>query len=521
MFSVLFIACQKPDIYLEIINPTDKSAFEEGDQIHFVADIQSTTKGEDVDLFWMSSLDGKLTQYQTDFTTEDLSFGLHQITAIALWRDLERTSEISVYIGAEEYIEEPTIEFLLPDRDSVLENTDQIIKISAFDQQTPLNDLYIQILHNEEILCDGDANIQGYLDCTTSFPSGTHTLQAIVQDADDHQSSAVLTLTSVTRENYDADLDGYSPKEGDCDDDNKNTYPNAIETCDGLDNDCDPNTPMEVGSECYDDDGDGFCESPPCLNTSEMAADCNDTYEQINPDATEIPNGFDDDCDGKIDEGTSQYDDDGDGYCENPPCTNTDQMEADCVDSDANISPKELEICGDGVDNNCNNQVNELNAEGCSTFFLDEDGDTFGVISEPQCYCDDGLPPYTGLDTSDCYDENPDANPLQQNFFSEERGDGSFDYDCSGVEELELEGEGDGCDTGILTSVGLQCQANGVGWQDGQRYCGESGFWIQECTPDIPIICVAICLATGNLAQCLECGAVCLPDMDYVDQGCR
>ena len=106
------------------------------------------------------------------------------------------------------------------------------------------------------------------------------------------------------------------------------------------------------GSECYDDDGDGFCESPPCLNTTEMAADCKYTYEQINPDATEIPNGFDDDCDGKTDEGTSQYDDDGDGYCENPPCANTDQMEADCVDSDANISPDELEICGDGIDNN-------------------------------------------------------------------------------------------------------------------------------------------------------------------------
>ena len=84
-----------------------------------------------------------------------------------------------------------------------------------------------------------------------------------------------------------------------------------------------------------------------------------------------------------------------------------------------------------------------------------------------------------------------------------------------------MEGEGDGCDTGILTSIGLQCQANGVGWQGGQKYCGESGFWIQECTPEIPIICVALCVATGNLAQCLECGAVCLPDMDYTDQGCR
>ena len=89
--------------------------------------------------------------------------------------------------------------------------------------------------------------------------------------------------------------------------------------------------------------------------------------------------------------------------------------------------------------------------------------------SSSQCFCDDGLHPYTGLDTTDCYDQNAEVHPLQENFFTEERGDDSFDYDCSESEELEWEGEGNGCDTGILTAFGLQCQANGVGWQDGQK----------------------------------------------------
>ena len=56
MFSVLFFSCQIPEIYLEITSPTNKSAFVEGTEIHFIADVQSTTKGEDVDLFWTSSL---------------------------------------------------------------------------------------------------------------------------------------------------------------------------------------------------------------------------------------------------------------------------------------------------------------------------------------------------------------------------------------------------------------------------------------------------------------------------------
>ena len=66
--------------------------------------------------------------------------------------------------------------------------------------------------------------------------------------------------------------------------------------------------------ECYDDDGDGFCESPPCLDFTKNQSDCNDIYEQVHPNATEIPNNIDDDCDGYIDEGTAQYDDDGDGF---------------------------------------------------------------------------------------------------------------------------------------------------------------------------------------------------------------
>ena len=37
MFSILFISCQNPEIYLEITNPTNKSAFVEGTEIHFIA----------------------------------------------------------------------------------------------------------------------------------------------------------------------------------------------------------------------------------------------------------------------------------------------------------------------------------------------------------------------------------------------------------------------------------------------------------------------------------------------------
>ena len=46
--------------------------------------------------------------------------------------------------------------------------------------------------------------------------------------------------------------------EGDCDDTNSNSYPNALEVCDGVDNDCDGNTPMSESDQ--DQDGYVICE---------------------------------------------------------------------------------------------------------------------------------------------------------------------------------------------------------------------------------------------------------------------
>ncbi len=84
-----------------------------------------------------------------------------------------------------------------------------------------------------------------------------------------------------------------------------------------------------------DNDGDGFTPSN---------GDCDDGNADVNPDAQEVENGFDDDCNGIIDEGTNSYDDDGDGYSEN---------DGDCNDGNPNVSPGALEVVDDGVDQDC------------------------------------------------------------------------------------------------------------------------------------------------------------------------
>lgn len=67
-------------------------------------------------------------------------------------------------------------------------------------------------------------------------------------------------------------------------------------------------------------------------------------------------------------------------------------------------------------------------------FFRDADGDSYGLGSKSIQACD--KPSGYVSDVTDCYDDNALAHPGQTMWFAEDRGDGSFDYDCSGNEEL-------------------------------------------------------------------------------------
>lgn len=68
--------------------------------------------------------------------------------------------------------------------------------------------------------------------------------------------------------NVDGDGDGFSPCQGDCDDENPDVYPGALELCDAFDNDC--NNLINDGITCPDDedsdgvlDGDDTCPTLP------------------------------------------------------------------------------------------------------------------------------------------------------------------------------------------------------------------------------------------------------------------
>lgn len=99
----------------------------------------------------------------------------------------------------------------------------------------------------------------------------------------------------------DADHDGY-PAGTDCDDDNNQVHPDATEVCDFVDNDCDKlvdgNDPDLPMQGYRDADHDGYAgtESRTCGDTAPKT-DCDDTDATIHPDAKEGEcDGIDQDC---------------------------------------------------------------------------------------------------------------------------------------------------------------------------------------------------------------------------------
>ncbi len=223
----------------------------------------------------------------------------------------------------------------------------------------------------------------------------------------------------------DADGDGFTADE-DCDDDDATINAGATEVCDGIDNDCDGEVDEGVSDTWYiDEDGDGYgdpdqpvsaCSQP--AGTASAASDCDDSDPAISPVAIERCDGIDNDCDGNIDEevqSTWYADADGDGFGDpdaalddcDPPAGHVADT-GDCDDSNIDVNPDATEICN-GVDDDCDGDIDGVDAADVRPWYADADGDGFGDPDASTLACDP--PSGTVTDATDCDDGDFDVNP--------------------------------------------------------------------------------------------------------------
>ncbi len=316
---------------------------------------------------------------------------------------------------------------------------------------------------------DGDGFIEGE-DCDDTdpnvHPGATETCDGVDQDCDGTVDEDAVDAQTL---HEDADGDGYGDPGSialscselagwvedatDCDDGDAAVNPAATEVCNGIDDDCDElvddDDAIEDGSLYFEDaDADGYgdstssrlaCEQP--VGWVSNASDCDDGDDAINPEAEEVCNGVDDDCDGLVDDadrpvlGTSTWhpDVDRDGYgdatsgteaCEGPSGWVED--DGDCDDGNPSIHPGADELCN-GVDDDCDGLVDDHDPSvvDAATWYTDADGDSYGDPGRPSEAC--SAPAGAVADGSDCDDTDASVNPG-----ATEQWWDSVDSDCDG-----------------------------------------------------------------------------------------
>ncbi|MCO4747933.1 MAG: putative metal-binding motif-containing protein, partial [Proteobacteria bacterium] len=219
-------------------------------------------------------------------------------------------------------------------------------------------------------VCDGaDNDCNGFVDDNASNPNTYY----VDGDGDGFGDVAVTACVQA---------DGWSGFDGDCNDGDASIFPGAFEICgDANQQDCDLSGPA------FDCDGDGV--DGAYAGNGNSGTDCDDTQAATYPNALEICDGADNDCDGSIDNPPTEpvdnliyYADlDGDGFGAGPQLFPQSCGEAvgmvtndeDCNDLDAAVHPNAGELC-DGIDNNCDTLTDSGLIAEPRAFYLDLDG---------------------------------------------------------------------------------------------------------------------------------------------------
>jgi len=320
-FALGLIACKGEAPVAEFIDPIDGAEFQLGDAITFTATLSDDRSPVGfLNPVWSSNIEGTLQGSKsfdgsdTSIAVQELIEGNHTIT-LELTDPDDNVSETSIGITVLPNAL-PTASFVSPaaGTEYSLQDTAHADVEVQFDDlnEDNLHDLTLSWYGDIETASDLPAHPSGNgsaLLVISSLEAGEYTVGVDVTDSYGGVGSAEVTFTVI---NADQDYDGFFSDE-DCDDNNSQINPDAIEWCDGIDNNCDGvvDEPTAQNAQTWyaDLDGDGWgddsdttdaCDAPP--DTSANAGDCDDSDPAAYPVADEVCDGVDNDCNKEIDE---------------------------------------------------------------------------------------------------------------------------------------------------------------------------------------------------------------------------
>lgn len=331
-------------------------------------------------------------------------------------------------------------------------------------------------------LCDGkDNNCNGFLD-------EGQLLSTFYLDEDGDGfgdlSKSISGCTGVDNLIYfnGVKVTNYVTKDGDCDDSNSKINLNAIESCNAIDDNC--NKQVDEGLEqvancgfnnkgikttycvngsiidktpCVDPDkcknGEAKACTTICGTGIETCVDGIYSGCTASLPTTEVCDGVDNNCNTFVDEGqamnTFYLDDDEDGFGDLTKsivgCTAADGSiyssgikqiknyvdgDGDCNDTNAGINPSAVELCN-GIDDNCDNLIDNGSGVAPNTFYLDADKDGYGTSDTKVEAC--VAPAGYVNNNTDCNDTNAIVNPAAKEVCN------AIDENCDGIVDNGLE----------------------------------------------------------------------------------
>ena len=228
-----------------IQGPAGGSEFLRDEEINFIATVADGQQSPDtLGTTFVSTVDGVFWEGfpsvsgTVDYTTGELQVGTHSVTLTAVDDDGHLGSDAVDF----EILNDgrPFVWITNPANGSGFYNYDTInFEGTVADDESDVEVLVVTWSSSiDGELWSGNPDSNGYTVWPQMLTAGSHVITLTALDEDLQEASENILVDVLDPNDFDNDGDGYTPNQGDCDDNDALVNPGMTDVCDDIDNDC-------------------------------------------------------------------------------------------------------------------------------------------------------------------------------------------------------------------------------------------------------------------------------------------